>query len=742
MSLSLRFILPLFIALSLITYSSLALVDRLMESWFVRDVETRAGLIVNTLAQPIEDALSAPRPAEKLRNVFHRATTDERLLAVAYCDPKGGMLARTEDFPAVINCTRDLLPKGVNSTVLPFRSAPIHVSYQPVPIENGGELVLVHDMSFMTRRSVETKKYIFWFFALLAVVISFLTVVIAQLSWRGWVAGLRAVMRGEGLLKPFSPHQTSALSPELQPIVKDLRALVKEMEGEKAIRDESNVAWSPKSLKDILNNDLYGDEILIVSNREPYIHSRKNAPGSAVEVSFPASGLVSALEPVMRACSGTWIAHGSGNADREVVDANDRVRAPGEPSYQIRRVWLTEEEEKGYYYGFSNEGLWPLCHVAHTRPIFRSQDWQKYVEVNRKFAEAVVQEARTEDPVVLIQDYHFALLPRMIKEKLPRASVITFWHIPWPNPEAFGICPWREEILHGMLGSSIMGFHTRFHCNNFIDTVDRFMETRIDRETNTITSGDNSTAVRQYPISIEWPSRWLEGQPSVEDCRAKVRAELGLDPKVKLGIGVDRLDYTKGILERFLAVERLLELEPRWIGKFSFIQIASPSRSAIENYKQFDQAVRKEAERINERFKQGGFPAIHLLVEHHTPKDVFFHYRAADLCVVTSLHDGMNLVAKEFVAARDDERGSLILSQFTGASRELPEALIVNPYDIDQCAAALQVALEMPEAEQRKRMRSMRNFVQEFNVYRWAGRMLIDAARMRQKDRFRKPGRF
>lgn len=737
MALSLRFILPLFVALSLITYSSLKLVDSLMEGWFIRDVETRANLVLHTLSQPIQQALeikSAPSATKQLREIFHRATLDERLFAVAYCRSDGTMIAKTEDFPVVLNCAGDLLPRGATSAVLPFRSAPIHVFYKALPSEAGGMLILVHDLSFMSRRSVETKKYVFWFFAILAIVISVITVVIAQLSWRGWVAGLRAVMRGEGLLRPFQ-NTGSNVAPELRPLVKDLRALMRDIEGERSIRDEAHVNWSPAALKNILNHDLKGEEILIVSNREPYIHTRQ---GDKIEAKFPASGLVSALEPVMRACSGTWIAHGSGNADREVVDAHDRVQVPPDkPSYQIRRVWLTEEEEKGYYYGFSNEGLWPLCHVAHTRPIFRSKDWEMYVAVNRKFANTVIEEARTENPVILVQDYHFALLPRMIKQKLPKASVITFWHIPWPNPEAFGICPWREEILHGLLGSSILGFHTRFHCNNFIDTVDRFMETRIDRETNTISSGGNDTAVRQYPISIEWPSHWLEGQPPISECARQVRESLGIDSGVKIGIGVDRLDYTKGILERFLAVERLLELEPRWKGKFSFIQIASPSRSIIEHYKMFDQAVRDEADRINTRFGEGSYLPIHLLLEHHTPKDVFLHFRAADVCVVTSLHDGMNLVAKEFIAAREDERGALVLSQFTGASRELPEALIVNPYDIDQCAAAIHMALEMPEQEQRERMRSMRNFVQEFNVYRWAGRMLIDAARMRQKGRFR-----
>ncbi len=738
MRLSLRFILPLFLVLAVITWATLLLVDRFVEKWFVRDVEIRSQFVAHTLENPLLAALEAGDSQARLDSLFRSATKDERLYALAFCNPQSNMLVKSEYFPPSLNCSGDLLPAHKASGLLRFGNAPIHVSFVGVTVNNKniGTLILVHDMSYVERRSSETKRYIFYFFALLAVVISFTTVVIAQLSWRGWINGMRAVMRGEGLLRPFSP----GVSSELRPIVKDLRAMMRSLESEKAVRDEAHISWSPKSLKEILQNDLAGDEILIVSNREPYIHIRKEGK---VEVQFPASGLVSALEPVMRACSGTWIAHGSGNADREFVDKKDHVQVPPDnPSYQIRRVWLTEQEEQGYYYGFSNEGLWPLCHVAHTRPVFRSKDWEAYVAVNRKFAEAIFEETKTENPVILVQDYHFALLPRMIKQRLPKASVITFWHIPWPNPEAFGICPWREEILHGMLGSSILGFHTRFHCNNFIDTVDRFMETRIDRETSTIASGGHYTAVRNYPISIEWPPRWLEGQPPIPQCQRQVRQELQIAPEVKLGVGVDRLDYTKGILERFLAVERLLELSPEFLGRFSFLQIASPSRSSIEHYKQFDQAVRQEAERINKRFGSSTYLPIHLLVEHHSPQDVFRLFRASDLCFVSSLHDGMNLVAKEFVAAREDEQGVLILSQFTGASRELPEALIVNPYDIDQCAAALQIALEMPVREQRHRMRSMRAYVAEFNVYRWAGRILIDAARMRQQHRFRERPRL
>jgi trehalose 6-phosphate synthase len=355
------------------------------------------------------------------------------------------------------------------------------------------------------------------------------------------------------------------------------------------------------------------------------------------------------------------------------------------------------------------------------------------VAVNRKFAESVVSEAKTRNPIVLVQDYHFALLPRMIRERLPDATVITFWHIPWPNPETFSICPWREELLDGMLGSSILGFHTRFHCNNFVDTVDRVLEARVDRETFTISYGNKLTAVKRYPISIEWPpSNELLAKP-VEQCRSEVRRRHQLAQDQFVGVGVDRMDYTKGIIERFRAVERLLELEPEWIGRFVFIQIAAPTRSSIEQYQEFEVHVRATAARINNRFARRDYQPIVLKIEHHEPVDVYEYYRAAELCFVSSLHDGMNLVAKEFLAARDDEMGVLLLSQFTGAARELPEALIVNPYDVDQCAAALHLALAMPEAEQRSRMRLMRSLVREFNVYRWAGRMLLDAASMRKR---------
>jgi len=730
MRLSLRFVLPLAIALALIAYAVQPLVDKLTLRWFMRDLEIRATLVANTASEPLADLVQA-NAQQRMLAYFNRLTVDERLYAIGFCDAESGRLTATRTFPREIDCKTLTQGRMATPHVLDSSHGALHVSAANVEADMRplGRLVLVHDLSFAQRRSDETKRYVFLFLIALGGIVSLITVVVAQLSWRGWVQGTRAILRGEGLLRPSE----RILTPELRPIERDLRALVRDLESEYRPRDASQIPWSAETLRAILRGELNGEEILVVSNREPYIHVRRN---NEIEVHQPASGLVTALEPVMRACSGTWIAHGSGSADREVVDEHDRVGVPPErPIYRIRRVWLSPEEEAGYYYGFSNEGLWPLCHIAHVRPVFRPGDWKQYVAVNEKFARAVVKEARRPDPIVLVQDYHLALAPKMIRDALPDATIITFWHIPWPNPEAFGILPWRQEVLEGLLGSSILGFHTRFHVNNFVDTVDRYIEARVDREALTVTLGGRETAVKRYPISIDWPPAAAAGLPDAQTCRERIRARYQIARDTMIGLGVDRLDYTKGILERLNAVERLFELEPSWIGRFTFVQIGAPTRSSIGEYQQFDAAVRALTQRINERFARGKWLPIVLRIEHVEPPEVYEHFRGVDVCFVSSLHDGMNLVAKEFVAAREDERGVLVLSQFTGAARELPEALVVNPYDMDQCAAALHLALTMPEAEVRDRMRTMRRLVSGFNVYRWAGRMLLDAATMRRRGR-------
>ena len=728
--LSLRFVLPLAAAIALLAYVTVPLVDQLTLRWFVRDLDIRSRFITSTLEDPLTVLLEQGNKA-RINRLLLRSIQDERLFALGYCNNEGKLLYSTPTLPSSLGCTMPASAPHDPKSLIRLPQGSVHVAITPIEQDDIkiGSLVIVHDMSFGERRSSDTRKYVIILFAVLGVVTSLITVVVAHLSRRGWMEGVRAMLRGEVLVRPFS----HAANPELQPLVGDLRALLRSLDAERRFADDATITWTPDTLRTLLHKELTGDQVIVVSNREPYIHMKGK---KGIEISRPASGLVTAVEPVMRACSGTWIAHGGGTADREVVDKHGRIKVPSDhPDYTLRRIWLTQEEESGYYYGFANEGMWPLCHIAHVRPIFRTSDWEYYVSINQRFADAVVEEANSDDPVVLVQDYHFALLPAMIRNALPKATVITFWHIPWPNPESFGICPWREELLRAMLGSTILGFHTRFHCKNFLETVDRYLETRIEHESSTISQGGMLTLVESYPISIQWPPPWQQTQPPVAECRSEVQRSLKLAENSLIGLGVDRMDYTKGILERLSAVERLLELHPEMIGRFTFIQIAAPSRSALEEYQAFDARIHFVVARVNERFSTRSYQPICLKAEHHEPEEVNRYYRAADVCMVTSLHDGMNLVAKEYVAARDDERGVLLLSQFTGAAQELHEALIVNPYHVEQTADALYRGLTMPDYEQQERMRSMRALVRDFNVYRWAGRMLIDAARIREREK-------
>ncbi|OGB25139.1 MAG: trehalose-6-phosphate synthase [Burkholderiales bacterium RIFCSPLOWO2_02_FULL_57_36] len=724
--LSLRFILPLALVVGLFAYAVVPLVDGMTQRWFVRDLDARSQMLAGALQGPLFDYLPQGSQSKIIQLLDRSVQQDGRLFALALCDADGAMIQKTVMFPAALRCPATQTSNELRQAVMKLPQGSLHVTESPLVLDSQylGNLILVHDMGFIEKRSAETRQYIIALFALLAVVISLITVFIAHMSWRGWISAVKGILRREAVARPQSNP-----SSEIRPLVGDLRALLHELNVERRVQASAPQPWSPERLRTLLHDELAGDEILVVSNREPYIHTHT---AKGIEVKRPASGLVTAVEPVMRACSGTWIAHGSGDADRDTVDRNDRVAVPPKrPAYTLRRVWMSKDEEQGYYYGFANEGLWPLCHIAHVRPVFRSSDWDQYVAINQRFADAVVNEAHTDDPVVLVQDYHFALLPAMVRGKLPKATIIMFWHIPWPNPESFGICPWREEILEGLLGSTILGFHTPFHCKNFLETVDRYLEARIEYEDSTISYGGDLTQVEPYPISIAWPD--AAEQPDIAECRADIRKNLGLPANHLLGIGVDRLDYTKGIIERFQAVETMLERQPSMVGRFTLVQIAAPSRSSLEEYQNFESRVRLLVDRINQRFGSDRYVPIILKIEHHESDQVNRYYRAADVCLVTSLHDGMNLVAKEFIAARDDDRGVLVLSQFTGAARELHEALIVNPYHIEQSADALYRALTMPEMEQCERMHSMRSLVKDFNIYRWAGHMLLDAARLRRR---------
>jgi trehalose 6-phosphate synthase len=460
---------------------------------------------------------------------------------------------------------------------------------------------------------------------------------------------------------------------------------------------------------------------IAVSNREPYIHRFRDG---GIECIQPASGLTVALDPIMRATGGCWVAHGSGNADRLRVDSHDRVAVPeGDPRYTLRRVWLDQETEDRYYYGLANEGLWPLCHIAFERPTFRLRDWECYRRANQAFADAVLDEAAGEPAIVFIQDYHFGLLPRMLKERNPRLTVAQFWHIPWPNREAFRVFPWGEELLDGLLGNDLLGFHLQYHCANFLDTVDRGVEAMVDPEHSSVRRRGRVTRVLPFPISIDFQAHQeVAGGQEVATLEERWRRELG-NPAY-LGIGIDRADYTKGIPDRLAAIDRALELSPELRGKLIFLQVAVPSRVRIPSYETLNDRIERIAMEINERWGTAAWQPIHLCRRHLPQPELMALHRLADFCLVSSLHDGMNLVAKEFAASRSDEDGVLILSSFTGAARELTSALLVNPFSADQMANAVRAALAMPRKERRTRMQRLRRVVSEHNIYEWGTKVM------------------
>lgn len=569
------------------------------------------------------------------------------------------------------------------------------------------------------------RNFFRWF--LQALFVSLITIVI--LKWgifspinrvSDWIKSAR--MGNLEKLNEYPPAKFLApLHAEITQIARAMHEAQAKAEEEARLRTTGESVWTSDRLKIEMGNLLNGKKMIVVSNREPYMHIHE---GKEIKCIVPASGMITAMEPILKACGGLWIASGSGDADKETVDKDDKVQVPPlNPKYTLKRVWLTKEEESHYYYGFSNEGLWPLCHLAHTRPTFRIEDWEYYKKVNEKFAETILEECKDEEqPFILIQDYHFALLPELIKRKKPRARVAIFWHIPWPNPESFGICPWQKEILTGMLGADLIGFHTQYHCNHFLETVNNTLESRVSWEKFSVKMNGRNTHVKAFPISIAFTLKDLDDKSRKEGIK-RILGVHGINAEF-MAIGVDRIDYTKGLIEKFLSVERFFEKFPDYIGRFTLVQIGAPSRTLIKSYSDMVSDVEKEAERINQRFKSKNWKPILFLKGHHSHEQINPYYKNADMCIVSSLHDGMNLVAKEFVATRNENDGVLILSRFAGASLDLTGALIINPYDIENSAIAIRNALEMSISEQESRMIQMRETIVGNNIYYWASSLL------------------
>jgi trehalose-6-phosphate synthase/uncharacterized membrane protein affecting hemolysin expression len=737
--LNVRLIISLILGITLVSLISSYFEIRAQKRSLRQDLEHRAEVLGESLAGNVEPYFG--KGSRRLQEIVTQFGNREHLAGVAIYDREGTALAltpglarwlRTEPHAAAQALatqrgTSEFIRTGTDA--LNIYAVPLHKDEEVL-----GALVIVHDAAYIDAQKARVWRETFLRVLAQVFLITLITLLIVRWSIAGPIA--RAALWMKALrMGRASPHLSD--SDLLHPLAKEVASFAQSLtaarfaaEKEAELRDAAESIWTAERLAVHVRSRLKDSRLFVVSNREPYLHVRA---GKTVQVLVPASGLVTALEPVLCACDGTWIAHGSGDADREVVDERHSLRVPpDEHRYTLRRVWLSKEEEEGYYYGFANEGLWPLCHIAHTRPIFRASDWEHYQVANQKFAKAVLEEMEgVRRPVLLAQDYHFALLPRLIKEERPDARVAIFWHIPWPNAEAFSICPWQRELLDGLLGADLIGFHIQSHCTNFLQTVNRTLESRIEWEHFAINREKHRTTVMPFPISVDFPEPVpARATSSSYEERATLLKELGLEATY-LGVGVDRIDYTKGILERFLAVERLLEKHSFYRGKFTFVQIGAPSRTHIKRYHDLIAEVEAEAERINWKFAAGKWKAIVFRKGQHSHNEIRRYYRSADLCLVTSLHDGMNLVAKEFIAARDDEQGSLILSVFTGAARELRDALLVNPYDIERTAEAIRGALEMEPEERRARMVRMRRIVKEHNVYRWAGNLIGNLCEVR-----------
>ncbi len=742
MRLQVRFIVPLILGVAIVSVLFAVYQVHKEDRRLRRELERRSEVLAESLRENAESALETHSPAN-LRRIVERVARRERLVGMTVYDDQGNALAESPHMERLAGLRSGAAATAArtNSAYSAFverDGASLYVYAIPLHGDQNvaGSAVILQDAGFI---AADVRRL--WRDTLVHALIQTLLITVTSLLLIRWtltnpVARVahwaRSLRLGGASSSP--PPEGAGLEPlthEMTHLAQSLDAARAAAEEEARLREAAESMWTAERLRVSVRAKLQDSALFVIANREPYMHVREQG---GVKLIVPASGVVTALEPVLLACEGTWIAHGSGDADREVVDQHDRLRVPPDnPRYTLRRVWLTPEEENGYYYGFSNEGLWPLCHIAHTRPVFRPADWSDYVQVNQKFAGGALEEiGGKESPIVLVQDYHFALLPRLIKEQRPNARVAIFWHIPWPNPEAFRICPWQGELLDGLLGADLIGFHIQAHCNNFLETVDRALEARTDWDHFAVTRHDHRTLVRPFPISVAYSNGTSNGDAANERTaiRQRILNELKLDVQF-LGVGVDRLDYTKGILERFWSIERFLGEYSAYFGQFSFVQIGAPSRTNIKGYQDLIRQIEQEAARINEKFSTGSWKPIVLLKRHHDHAEIDQFYRAADLCMVTSLHDGMNLVAKEFVAARDDEQGVLILSGFTGASRELTDALVVNPYDVTQVAAAIAAALEMKPEEQMERMQRMRKVVKENNVYRWAGNLLSALADIR-----------
>ncbi len=700
------------------------------------------------IAESMELSARGVFVAKDMRNANYLAEkfeTRERLQGCVLYDKDGNIIAITKRFsdwkekdkPYIKDLLSSKTPRGEMEK---FKGYTVYSYILPIADDEGQALGLVEviqDTSYVFTRLTELWKRISATLIILVIIIFIIAIFLHQqifgLPIQRLTVWFRSFQKGEiDEAHPIKEQgDLGKLASEVEQVALSLRIARRSVSEEASERLQKEELWTDAKLRDLVRAKLGENALFVVSNREPYMHVTDESTG-AVKCIRPASGVVTAIHPILCACGGMWIAHGAGNADRKFVNSKDKLGVPPKDDrYILKRIWLNKEEEDGYYYGFSNEGLWPLCHNTHTRPIFRETDWNIYKKVNQKFADSILEELPAKNPFVFIQDYHFTLLGRLIKEKRPDATIAIFWHIPWPTPESFSICPYQKEILDGMLGCDLIGFHVQSHCNNFLDTANRLLESRVDTEKFSVSRLNKETFIRAFPISVNGHMDKDADAPGLDKEIFRIKKEFDLEDKI-IGVGVDRIDYTKGIVERVLAIDRFFEKYPQYKKKITFIQMAAPSRVHIKRYHDLMAEIDELVEKRNWKHMDGSWKPILYLKKHFSADEIVPFYKMADFCLVSSLHDGMNLVAKEYIAAKKDLSGVLVLSQFTGASRELTDAVQFNPYAIEEFAEAIKTAIEMPVEEKKKRMGNMRKIIAENNIYRWAGNIMTELTALKK----------
>ncbi len=689
-------------------------------------LQSRSQVLADSLSESIEPSYNT-YATNTMQRIIDRFVSSERLAGLGVFDSGASSIAASKDIPlpsdtfvATVMDSDQPLGEFVRRDGETYYTyvLPLHQEERVV-----GALAVVQNATYIDQSiSAIWRDNLLRLFLQVALFAAAIFIIVRWVFFRSvtqLTASIQRAREGGDETAVYDAGFLQPLAGEITKVTRSLHQARRAASEEARMRHEKiDSPWTADRLREFIKAYVKDRPIYVVSNTEPYVS--KGTKGK-ITWTVPAGGVVTALEPIMEACGGTWVAHGSGEADKLTADAEGKLRVPPEePKYTLKRVYLTPKEVAGYYNGFSNEALWPLCHLAHVRPQFRKEDWMEYRKVNGLFAKALLEEIRhVEQPVILIQDYHLALVPALIKKSRPDADVAIFWHIPWPSASQFSICPQRRELLEGMLGADVIGFHTQQYCNNFIDTVASEIESRVDFENFSISRNEHRSFIRPFPISIAFPGIAETGDVSTEDITGK----LGIRTP-HLALGVDRLDYIKGIPERFRGVEFLLDTYPEYRGNFTLLQIASPTRASVEKYREYAEQVEAEAERINAKFAQGDWRPIRFEHRHYSHAELRQLYRQAEVCMVTSLHDGMNLVAKEYVAMRQEENGVLILSHFTGASRDMKGALLVNPYSAEDTAQALYTALTMPKTEQHRRMKALRQSVRDYNVYRWSAEFI------------------